>query len=183
MSTKDQQGTDVATIGSGISAAESASISMIEATPELLEQAYAAIQDGELPPEVGDPGVTQRLILQRIQAGTFEDSLNPGDKLPSLQQFVDTPVIFYGFHFNPSSFRDAKDNASPSAVYAIIEIADPETAEMTTVQFGGVNVLMQLVKAWEESKFPFLAELKGNKTGQGYTTYWLRRPGDETSKA
>lgn len=172
-------GTGLATIGSGINPSEAAGISMMEATPELVQEAYAAIRDGELPPEVGDPGVTQRLILQRIQDGSFEQSLEPTAKLPSLQEYVDTPMVYLAFHFNPSSFRDAKDNASPSSVYAVLEVADPGTFETRTVQFGGVNVLMQLVKAWEEGKFPFTAELVGNKTGQGYMTYWLRRPQDD----
>lgn len=49
------------------------------------------------------------------------------------------------------------------------------------MQFGGVNVLMQLVKAWEEKKYPFLATLTGAKTGQGYTTFWLRSPDAEAA--
>ena len=30
---------------------------MIEPTPELVDQAYRAVMEGELPPEVGDPSI------------------------------------------------------------------------------------------------------------------------------
>ena len=153
-----------------------AGMAAIEPTPELVALAYDAIQNGTLPPEVGDPKITAQLIMQRIREGTLEESLDPAVSLPNLQDYQDKPMAYVGFHFNPSAFRDAQDNASPSSVYAIIELADPATWETTLVQFGGVNVLMQLVKAWEEKKFPFVATLTGAKTGQGYTTFGLRRP-------
>src|ERR1035437_1027439 len=164
-----EQSTDLekaATVAAGMAA--------IEPTAELVAMAYDAIQNGTLPPEVGDPKITAQLILQRIREGTLEESLNPAVSLPNLQDYRDKPMVFVGFHFNPSAFRDATDSASPSSVYAILELADPETWETFLVQFGGVNVLMQLVKAWEEGKFPFRATLTGAKTGQGYTTFWLR---------
>lgn len=168
--------------GMDLASREAAGMAAIEPTPELIALAYDAIQHGTLPPEVGDPKITASLILQRIREGTFEESLDPTQSLRSLRDFVDTPMIYVGFHLNPSSFRDAKDNASPSSVYAVVEVADPETFETELTQFGGVNVLMQLIKAWEEQKFPFQATLVGAKTGQNFTTYWLRRPG-ETSEA
>ena len=167
--TQEDQAGEIATRDAGGMAA-------IEPTAELVRMAYDAIQNGTLPPEVGDPNVTQRLILQRIRQGTFEQSLEPTSGLVSLREWIDRPAIYQGFHFNPSSFRGNEDNASPSSVYAVIEVADLETGEAETVQFGGVNVLMQLVKAWEERKFPFVATLVGSKTGQGYTTFWLRDP-------
>lgn len=171
---ENQPGTELATAGPQGMAA-------IEPTAELVAQAYDAIQAGTLPPEVGDPKITAQLILQRIREGTLEESLDPALSLPSLRDYEGIPLVYCGFHFNPSTFRNAEDNASPSSVYAIVEVADPDTFETRLCQFGGVNVLMQLVKAWEEKKFPFLARLESTKTGQGYTTYWLRRPGEENA--
>lgn len=157
---------------------EPTGMAAIKPTAELVQQAKQAIMAGELPPEVGDPQITQRLILQRIADGTFEESLEPTASLPSLQAYAGEPVVFHGFHLNPSAFRES-DSSSPSAVYAVIEVSDPATGEQDVVQFGGVNVLMQLVKAWEEEKYPFRAVLTPQRTGQGYTTFWLRYPGSE----
>lgn len=160
---------------------EAQGMAAIEPTPELLQQAYDAIINGTLPPEVGDPAITANLILERIRQGTLEDSMRPTEKLASLREYLDAPTIFLGFHLNPSTYEDKdadedENGRTKPAVYAVIRVADPASGEEETVQFGGQNVLVQLVKAWEERKFPFVATLQGARTGSGYTTYWLRDP-------
>ena len=90
-----EQSTDLekaATVAAGMAA--------IEPTAELVAMAYDAIQNGTLPPEVGDPKITAQLILQRIREGTLEESLNPAVSLPNLQNYRDKPMVFVGFHFN-----------------------------------------------------------------------------------
>lgn len=140
---------------------------MIEAKPELVEAAYAAILDGKLPPEVGDPTVTARAIQERIKsAKTFEDAFRPSS-LESWSEYEDVPVVVHSFHLNPSSFEN-------QTAYAVVEIGIPETGEFRTVSTGGNNVLMQLVKAWELGAFPFRAVLKAKATQTpGRQTFWL----------
>lgn len=139
---------------------------MIEPTPALVEAAYAAILDGKLPPEVGDPSVTARAIQERIRnAETFEDAF-ASSKLQSWQDYTDMPVIVHSFHLNPSTFEG-------QTAYAVVEIGIPDTGEFKTVSTGGGNVLTQLVKAWELSAFPFRAVLRSKPTGTGNTTLWL----------
>lgn len=169
-----EQGKEIATQSGA------AGMAAIEPTKELVEQAYTAILGGGLPPEVGDPEITRKMILTRIAEGTFEESLDPSASLPSLQAYAGEPVLFRGFHLNPSSFKETE--GAPDA-YAVIEISNPATGEEDLVQFGGGNVLMQLIKAWEEGKFPFTAVLTPQKTGQGYTTFWLRWPETKEEKA
>jgi len=155
----------------------STGMAAIEPTPELLEQVYAAIIDGDLPPEAGDPGITSRMILQRIKDGTLEESLGPSESLPQWPR--DTDVTVLGFHLNSSSFKD--EDGSVSSVYAVVELVHADgTLEM--VQCGGSKVLVQLVKAWEQQAFPFQCRLEGTKTGQGYTTLCLREPGQAKAK-
>ncbi len=155
--------------------AELEGIAAIEPTAELVSQAYAAIQDGQLPPEIGDPAIVARLIQERIKKGTFEESLTPTEKLPAWKDvLLDVPVAVYGFHMNRSTITPAEGAYSPG-VYAVVELAVPETGEIQTVQTGGANVLMQLVKAWEERRFPFVAVLVAQPTGTpGRSTLWLR---------
>lgn len=140
---------------------------MIEPTPDLVEAAYAAILDGKLPPEVGDPSVTARAIQERIKnAKTFEDAFRPSS-LQSWQDYADKPVIVHSFHLNPSNFEG-------QTAYAVVELGIPETGEFLTVSTGGGNVLTQLVKAWELGAFPFRAILKVKDTGTpGRVTLWL----------
>ena len=167
---EDSQTTDLAELER-----DASGMAAIEPTPELLEQAYAAILDGEIPPEVGDPRITARMILERIKSGTLEESMNPAEKLPAWADlFMETPVAVYGFHLTPSTV-EKKDDGSASSVYAVVSIAEMGTGEEHTVSCGGQNVLVQLIKAWEERAFPFVAVLTGTKTGQGFTTLWLKR--------
>lgn len=153
---------------------------MIKPTPELVEQAYAAIMDGELPPEIGDSSITARAIQQKIREGESFDDVFAPQSLKPLSDFEGQPVVIYGFHLNPSSFYDPKkgDDAGPAA-YAVVEIGDPESGELITVGTGGGNVLVQLVKAWEKGWFPFQAILREKDTRTpGRSTYWLEKVQD-----
>jgi len=149
---------------------------MIEATPDLVEQAYAAIIEGELPPEVGDPEVTRRAIQERIKtADSFDDVFAPQSLTP-WTQYAGEIVTVYGFHLNPSSFRDGAENGG-SAVYAVVEISrtgDVDDAE--PVSTGGGNVLLQLVKAWEKGWFPFKATLAVRPgSTPGREVHWIQK--------
>lgn len=148
----------------------------IEPTPEIVKQAYDAIMNGDLPPEIGDPAITARMIQERVRQGTFDQSMDPARKLPAwADKYLDRVVVVYGFHLNPSTIENP-DDPGRKRVYAVCEVTSPSTGEFETVSCGGDNVLVQLVKAWEEKRFPFQAVLTGTKTARGYTTLWLKRP-------
>jgi hypothetical protein len=150
-------------------------LAAIEPTPELVEQAYNAIINKELPPEIGDPEITARLIMERIKAGTFDESMDPRESLASWsKEYAEQPVTVIGFHLNPSTFENEEGE---KGVYAVVELM-VEGGELVTVSCGGGNVLMQLVKAWEENRYPFVCQLTGKATSTpGRKTYWLRTPG------
>jgi hypothetical protein len=155
---------------------EPTAMAAIPATPALLQQVRDAIDGKGLPPEVGDPEIMARLIRERIRTGTFDDSMSPSAKLPAwADEYLDRLVVVYGFHMNPSTIENPDDPAR-KGVYAVVEVGLPGTGEIVTVSCGGGNVLEQLVKAWEEGRFPFQAVLTGTKTSRGYTTLWLKRP-------
>jgi hypothetical protein len=151
----------------------------IEPTAELVRQAYAAIQDGEMPPEIGDPEVISRAIQERIKAGTFDQSLNPTEQLTGwADDYLDKQVTVLGFHLNRSTFVNQTD-PDKKGVYAAVELINPD-GQIVTVGCGGNNVLIQLVKAWEERRFPFSAALVSTSTGSGNTTYWLKRTAEKS---
>ncbi|HEX6986653.1 MAG TPA: hypothetical protein VF170_14830 [Planctomycetaceae bacterium] len=165
--------------------AELAGVAAIEPTPELVSQAYAAVIEKTLPPEVGDPAISARMILERIKSGTLDESMSPAAKLPGWRDlFLDRVVVVYGFHMNKSTYEIQEgEYKGLKGVYAVCEVAPLapvagiDAGTMTTVQTGGQNVLMQLVKAWEERRFPFKAVLVAVGTGQpGRETLWLRTP-------
>lgn len=153
-------------------------LARIEPTAELLEKARRAILDDEAPPEIGDPNITARLITQRILDGTLEDSMRAAEKLDAWQDVaLDRQVVVRGFHLNPSSFEtEHEDGRTTKGVYAVVEIADG-TGAIQPVTVGGKNVLAQLVKAWEEGAFPFVAVLTAVSTSTaGRKTLYLKRP-------
>lgn len=148
----------------------------IKPTPELVQQMRAAILDGKLPPEVGDPAITARLIRARILDGSFDESMQPAESLPSWRdEYTDENVTVLGFHLVPSAFKDEAAKSGVAA-YAVVELMTPETGELVTVQTGGGNVLAQLIKAWEEERFPFQAVLRQKPTGTpGRSVLWLEK--------
>jgi hypothetical protein len=151
---------------------------MIAPTPALLEQAYDAVLNAELPPEVGDPAITARAIQERIRQGSLDDSMAPAESLPSWGDlFADQLVYVCSFHLNRSTFEIQEGpNKGKKGVYAVVELMDTNS-ELHTVNTGAQNVLTQLVKAWEEKRFPFPAVLEVKDTGTaGRTTQWLRSP-------
>jgi len=86
-------------------------------------------------------------------------------------------VAFLAFHLIPSSFEIQEGpNKGKKGVYAVVEVMTQD-AEIVTVQTGAQNILTQLVKAWEEGKFPFTATVEIKQTGTaGRSTQWLRSP-------
>lgn len=143
---------------------------MIEPRPPLVQAAYAAIQDGQLPPEVGDPSVTARMIQDRIRNADSFDEVFGSQKLTPLSDLAGEDLTFHAFHLNPSSFAD-----NPIAAYAVIEVSD-RAGELRTVSSGGGNVLIQLVKAWEKGWFPFRARVVSKETRTpGRRTLWLEK--------
>ena len=159
--------------------AEQSGLARIEPTKELVQQAYDAVINRQQPPEIGDPEIVARLIQERIRQGSFDDSMQVLESLPSWgesfgsKDLATAPVmVVRGFHLNPSAFEDEDGR---KGVYAVVELADAETGEFTTVQTGAGNVLVQLVKAWEEGRFPFLARYEIRPTATpGRSTHWLR---------
>lgn len=151
---------------------------MIAPTPELLDAAYNAVLNAELPPEVGDPAITARAIQERIRHGSLDDSMSPAEKLDNwADTFEGQTVYVCSFHLNRSTFEIQEGpNKGKKGVYAVVELMDPDS-ELHTVQVGAANVLTQLVKAWEEKRYPFPAVLEVRETGTpGRTTQWLRTP-------
>lgn len=133
---------------------------MIVPSEQLVRRAYAAIIDGTEPPEIGDPEITNRAILEEIVAADSFEAVFQAQSLPSWSEaYLDRDVTVLGFHLNPSSFDQG------SAVYAVVEIADPEDAgELKRVTIGGQKVLVQLVKAWENKWFPCRLRLTAKDT-------------------
>ena len=152
-----------------------AGMAMIDPTPELVAQVRAAILDGELPPEIGDPNIVARAIRARILDGSFEEALAPAQQLAGWRDaYLDEDVTVFGFHLNRSSKGDA--DGSGIAAYAVVELMVTDTGEIDTVQTGGGNVLAQLVKAWEARAFPFRCRMIAKPTGTaGRSTFWLER--------
>lgn len=151
---------------------------MIRPTSELVEKAYDAVINGNLPPEVGDPAVTARSIQERIRRGSFDESMTPAESLPSWgDTYPGQLVTVLSFHLNPSTFEAQEGpNKGKKGAYAVVELIEPE-GEIVTVQTGAGNILTQLVKAWEEERFPFPAVLESKATGQaGRSVQWLRAP-------
>jgi hypothetical protein len=140
---------------------------MIEPTADLVKQAYDAVIDGVMPPEVGDPAITARAIALRIRsARSFEEAFHPQDLTP-WSRYLDEVVTIGGFHLNPSAFEKGP------VVYAVVDIARDETGEFEPVQCGGLNVLTQLILAWEQHWYPFRGKLIAKGTSQKFETYWI----------
>ncbi len=155
---------------------EPTAMAKIEPTEALVAQVYAAIDGQGLPPEIGDPEIMARLIRERIRQGSFDESMGPAAKLPAwADEYLDRLVVVYGFHMNASTIENP-DDPQRKSVYAVVEVGLPGSGEIVTVSCGGGNVLEQLVKAWQEGRYPFQAVLTGTKTSRGYTTLWLKRP-------
>lgn len=140
---------------------------MPEPTPEVMEQAYAAVMYGEKPPEVGDPTITARAIQERIRDADSFDEVFKQQSLPSWGNYVGEVVTIGGFHLNPSQFEEG------SAVYAVVALRREGEDDFKPYLCGGGNVLTQLLKAWEQGWFPFNGALVSKKTGQGYDTYYI----------
>jgi hypothetical protein len=140
---------------------------MPEPTPEIMEQAYAAVMDGVPPPEVGDPTITARAIQERIRESDRFDEVFKQQTLPKWSELLGEVVTIGGFHLNPSAFEQG------SSVYAVVELARDDDGDFKPYQCGGANVLTQLLKAWEQSWFPFRGALIGKPTKQGFETYYI----------
>lgn len=140
---------------------------MPEPTPELMEMAYAAVMDGTMPPEVGDPAITTRAIQERIRAtDKFDEAFKPQSLTP-WNELLGEVVTVGGFHLNPSTLE------GQSAVYAVVSLRREGEDDFKPYSCGGGNVLTQLLKAWEQGWFPFQGVLVSRKTSQNYDTYWI----------
>lgn len=151
---------------------EIAGLAAIAPTAELVQQAYDAIIEKTLPPEIGDPKITARMILERLKNSSLDESMTPAGSLPAWsKEYLDRAVTVFGFHMNKSTFEDEDGR---KGVYAVVELAAAD-GELVTVQCGGQNVLVQLVKAWEEGRYPFRCCLVAQETGSpGRSTLYLR---------
>lgn len=160
---KKTQGAELAPWDEGIAPA------MIEPTPELVKQAWDALFEGKLPPEIGDSSITARAIMEKIRdADNFDQVFSPAT-LPSWQEYDGVPVTVFGFHLNPSTIEEGHP------VYAVVEIGIMDTGDVRTVSTGGGNVLTQLIKAWEQSWFPFNAKMVVGTTADKKTVLRLEK--------
>lgn len=147
-------------------------------TAQQLQQARAAVLDAELPPQMEDPASIARAIQERIFAGTLDDSMQALESLPAWgDEYLGQKVIVGAFKLLRSSFDIQEGpNKGKRGVYAVVDLMTAD-GELVLVQTGGANVLAQLVKAWEEGRYPFPAVLEASDTGTpGRQTYWLRTP-------
>jgi hypothetical protein len=135
---------------------------MPKPTEKLVKAVYGAILDGTPVPEVGDPEITNRAILEEIMAADTFEKVFQAQTLPSWQDFaLDSPVTVHSFHMNRSTFEGG------SSAYAVVEIAYPDSAgeeRRQLVTVGGQKVLVQLVKAWEQEWFPIKVKLSSKET-------------------
>lgn len=135
-------------------------------------KAYAAILDGEAPPQMADPELVTREILERImRAETFEEAFRP-QTLRAWSELIGVPVKVRDFHLNPSGLEG-------QTVYAVCELELLDGSESTTtVTCGGKNVLMQLVKALEQGWLDKPVVLMEKPTNEGYKVLWLEAAGN-----
>lgn len=138
-----------------------------------LDQAYAAILDGKPLPQVSDPEVVSRAILERIlTAETFEDAFAP-QELTSWRDLLDVPVFVRSFHLNSSGFEQG------SSVYAVCDLQRADGANWDdgrptlTVTCGGRNVLAQLVKMLEKGWLDRPVAMIAKRTREGFDALWL----------
>lgn len=143
--------------------------------PAKIAAAIEALQNGTVPPELGDPAITARLIRQRIFDGSFEESLEPVESLTPWATYMNEPVVVQSFHLNPSGFS----SESGIAVYAVVELMllaeNGAGGEIIAVSEGGSNVLAQLLVALRDGKLPFRAMLTETKTAGGFSVHRLQK--------
>jgi hypothetical protein len=140
---------------------------LAQTTPVEIEQAVAAIMDGQPLPAIGDPEIVSRAILERILAAeTFEEAFRP-QQLTGWREYLDQPVQVRDFRLNRSGY----ENGSP--VYAVVDLTVLETGEAVTVTCGGRNVLMQLVRALQKGWLDRPVRLTAKKTAEGFEALWL----------
>ena len=145
---------------------------------QAVDAAYAAVIDAEMPPQIEDPAGIARAIQERIRQGTLAQSMEALESLPSWgDSFPNEKVIVHSFKLLPSAFVIQEGpNKGKKGVYAVVELMTAD-GELTLVQTGAGNVLTQLVKTWEESRFPLSCVLEVKDTATpGRTVQWLRNP-------
>lgn len=137
------------------------------ATPEQIEQARAAILDGELIPYTGDPETMSRAIVERILgAETAEEILTP-QSLAAWRDYLDHPFTLKTFHLNRSSFEQG------SSVYAVCDLVSLDDGAEMQVTCGGRNVLAQMLRLLELGTLPADVKLTSKRTQEGYEALWL----------
>lgn len=145
----------------------------LEARRKELAQAYAAILgDGEAVPQMADPELVTREILERIMnAETFEEAFRP-QTLKAWSDLLGVPVKVLDFKLNPSGLEG-------QTVYAVceLELLDGSGSKVT-VTCGGKNVMMQLVKALEKGWLGQSVTLMEKPTSEGYKVLWLEAAGN-----
>lgn len=146
--------------------------SLVSASPEELKLAYGAVLNGDVLPASADPEVMSQAIAQRIaDAESFDEVFRP-QSLPSWgRQFLGIPVRIRDVRLNRST--KSEDGKSGPSVYAVVDLLVVETGEMVTVQCGGRNVLVQLLKIVEKRWTEQTYRLVSKPTGSGYDVLWL----------
>lgn len=138
-------------------------------TPKQIEQAYRSIIDGDVLPDVGDPEVISRAIMERIMAAeTFEETFAP-QNLIAWRELLDVPVLVRDLHLN----RSTVEGGTGPAVYAVVDLVVVKTGEIKTVTCGGRNVLIQLVKMLEKGWLDRAVKITQKRTGEGFNVLWL----------
>lgn len=135
---------------------------MPEPRSQVIQQAYEAILNGTPPPEIGDPEITTRAILDEVIAADTLDGVLQAQSLPNWNEYAGGEVVTVGgFHLNPSAFEGG------ASVYAVVELLEPDdvgAVKLTRVTVGGQKVLVQLIKLWELGAFPIRVRLSEKQT-------------------
>lgn len=112
--------------------------------------------------EVEDPAVVEERIMAELLKATSLDELLRERKLTAWRdELLNVPVIVRSVKFNRS-------DKPGLPVYAVAELANPETGETTLASCGGKAVVVQLFRAATEGWLParmMLVEGKETRTG------------------
>lgn len=137
-----------------------------------IEQAIAAIVDGQELAIPSDPDAVSRMILERLLRMETADELFRPQTIDAWRDHLDRPAEVHSFHFNRSSFEQG-EGQSGSSVYAIVDLTWLDDGERQAVTCGGRNVMVQLVQALRHNLLPVRVRLIANRTSEGYQALWL----------
>ena len=100
-----------------------------------------------------DSEEVQRALALGLMGSESLEELFGTQTLAPWSELLGRPMIVREVHFNPS-----KTDKGPG-FYAVCNLADPETGEVTTRHIGGWRPMAQLLATWASGGFPITAKV------------------------